>query len=108
MEQWLFSVFSIVSGMIGLGYGSYPPVTWGEALVWVFAMLTTATFFSVLNGFVIATILSSASSRHRYKEKMDMIMVGRVLLTSPTQCATTVCCCAPHLSMNLCTCEQVK
>lgn len=41
MEQWLFSVFSIVSGMIGLGYGSYPPITWGEALVWVFAMLVS-------------------------------------------------------------------
>ncbi|KAL3143569.1 Potassium/sodium hyperpolarization-activated cyclic nucleotide-gated channel 3 [Trebouxia sp. C0009 RCD-2024] len=74
MEQWLFSVFSIVSGMIGLGYGSYPPITWGEALVWVFAMLATATMFAVMNGFIIATILSSASSRHRYKERMDMIM----------------------------------
>ena len=41
MEQWLFSIFSIVSGMIGLGYGSYPPVTWGEALLWVFAMLVS-------------------------------------------------------------------
>ena len=41
MEQWLFSVFSIVSGMIGLGYGSYPPVTWGEALLSVFAMLVS-------------------------------------------------------------------
>ena len=78
MEQWLFSVFSIVSGMIGLGYGSYPPVTWGEALVWTFAMLTTASMFAVVNGFIIATILSSASSRHRYKERMDMIVVSPV------------------------------
>ena len=31
--------------------------------------------FAVMNGFIIATILSSASSRHRYKERMDMIMV---------------------------------
>lgn len=61
--------------MIGLGYGSYPPVTWGEALVWTFAMLATATMFAVMNGFIIATILSSASSRHRYKERMDMIVV---------------------------------
>lgn len=36
---------------------------------------TTATMFAVMNGFIIATILSSASSRHRYKERMDMIMV---------------------------------
>lgn len=35
----------------------------------------TATMFAVMNGFIIATILSSASSRHRYKERMDMIMV---------------------------------
>ena len=64
--------------MIGLGYGSYPPVTWGEALVWTFAMLTTASMFAVVNGFIIATILSSASSRHRYKERMDMIVVSAV------------------------------
>ena len=32
--------------------------------------------FAVMNGFIIATILSSASSRHRYKERMDMIVVS--------------------------------
>ena len=40
----------------------------------------TATMFAVMNGFIIATILSSASSRHRYKERMDMIVVSTPLL----------------------------
>ena len=48
MEQWLFSIFSICSGMIGLGYGAYAPNTWGEALVWVFAMLVSQTYTTAL------------------------------------------------------------
>ena len=39
-------------------------------------MQATACMFAVMNGFIIATILSSASSRHRYKERMDMIVVS--------------------------------
>ncbi len=31
--QYMWSFFNIISGMIGLGYGSFPPVTWPEALV---------------------------------------------------------------------------
>ena len=32
--------------------------------------------FAVMNGFIIALILSSSSSRHQYKNKMDIIMVS--------------------------------
>lgn len=29
-QQWLWSFMGSVSGMIGLGYGPFPPRTWGE------------------------------------------------------------------------------
>ena len=76
MEQYLWSIFCLVSSMIGLGYGAFPPRTWPEALVWCVAMVVLASMFAVINGFIVATILSSARGRHRYKERMDNVMVG--------------------------------
>ena len=49
---------------------------------------TTATMFAVMNGFIIATILSSASSRHRYKERMDMIVVSSSSSSAPVMLAS--------------------
>ncbi|KAK9787865.1 hypothetical protein WJX73_005550 [Symbiochloris irregularis] len=76
MEQYLWSLFNLVSAMIGLGYGAFPPRTWPEALVWCIAMVTVASLFAVINGFIVATILSSARGRHRYKERMDNVMAA--------------------------------
>ena len=49
-------------------------------------MQATATMFAVMNGFIIATILSSASSRHRYKERMDMVVVRPPALSPCPAC----------------------
>ncbi len=38
--------------------------------------LQVAVMFAVMNGFIIAQILSASSSRHQYKLKMDTIMVS--------------------------------
>lgn len=76
MEQYLWSLFCIVSAMIGLGYGAFPPRTWPEALVWCICMVVIASMFAVINGFIVATILSNARGRHRYKERLDNVMVS--------------------------------
>lgn len=36
------SVFAVTSAMIGLGYGSYPPVTYMEAQLWIAEMIVMA------------------------------------------------------------------
>eukprot|EP00884_Botryococcus_braunii_P019155 jgi/Botrbrau1/5923/Bobra.0366s0097.1 len=73
-QQYLWSIFNTISGMIGLGYGAFPPRTWLEALIWCFAMVTLASLFAVVNGFILSAILSSASARQKYKERMDLIL----------------------------------
>ncbi|KAL4451791.1 hypothetical protein ABPG75_007453 [Micractinium tetrahymenae] len=73
-EKWLFSFFSLVSAMIGLGYGSYPPITWPEALVWVFAMMTVATMFAVFNALIFSFILQNSSGRQEFKDRMDRLL----------------------------------
>lgn len=50
MERWLWSFFNFVSCLIGLSYGSYPPATWPEALLWIFAMLSLTVMFAMFNG----------------------------------------------------------
>ena len=35
-------MFSVTSAMIGLGYGSYPPVTTAEAVLWTIEMIVMA------------------------------------------------------------------
>ena len=58
--------------------------------------------FAVMNGFIIATILSSTSSRHRYKERMDMIVVSPLPLLS--FCASnTLCSMDGHVHMHILT-----
>ena len=39
-------------------------------------MVTVASMFAVINGFIITTILSNARGRHRYKERLDNVMVS--------------------------------
>ncbi|KAL4419517.1 hypothetical protein ABPG77_002303, partial [Micractinium sp. CCAP 211/92] len=56
------------------GYGSYPPITWPEALVWVFAMITVATMFAVFNGLIFAFILQNNSGRQEFKDRMDRLL----------------------------------
>ena len=63
----LFSYFAIVSAQIGLGYGSYPPITWPEALVWVFIMLIVAGMWAILGGLIVSFIMASSIGRQEYK-----------------------------------------
>ena len=63
------------AGMIGLGYGPFPPRTWGEALVWSIGMIVVASMFAVINGFIVATILTSARGHARQKERLDVVLV---------------------------------
>lgn len=82
---WLERCHADSSSFHGCRYGAFPPRTWPEALVWCIAMVTVASLFAVINGFIVAAILSSARGRHRYKERMDNVMVGVELLTLPCQ-----------------------
>ena len=50
------------------------------------ACLQVAVMFAVMNGFIIALILSSSSSRHQYKLKMDVIMVSSLQHSVPAEC----------------------
>lgn len=70
-EQWLFSYFAVTSAAIGLGYGSYAPVTWPEVLVWIFAMLSTAGLFAIINGTIFNYIFNSNSGEQEYKSLWD-------------------------------------
>jgi len=72
-EQWLFSYFAVSSAAIGLGYGSYAPVTWLEALVWIFAMFSTAGLFAIINGTIFNYIFNSNSGEQEYKSLWDDI-----------------------------------
>ena len=81
-EQWLWCFMASVSGMIGLGYGPFPPRTWGEALVWSVGMIVVASMFAVINGFIVATILTGARGRSRQKEHMDLVLVRMSGLSS--------------------------
>ena len=75
-EQYCWSIFVIVSAAVQNTWGDYNPVTWGEALVWIFAMITVAVLFAVMVGFIVAIIKSSVRAETRYKERMDTVMVS--------------------------------
>lgn len=55
-------------------YGSFPPVTWPEALVWIFAMICTAGLFAVLNSLIVISVLTGNTGRQRYKDMMDKVV----------------------------------
>ena len=38
-------------------------------------MIVVASMFAVINGFIVATILTSARGRHGHKERMDLVLV---------------------------------
>lgn len=71
--QWLFSYMSIVAGAIGLGFGPSNPVTYPEAIVWIFSMLTTAGFFAIINGYVFRYIFIVTGEEQEYKLLVDNI-----------------------------------
>ena len=75
-EQYCWSIFVMVSAAVQLTWGSYNPITWGEALVWTFAMITVAVLFVIMVGFIIAAIKSSSLGHTKYKDSMDAIMVS--------------------------------
>ncbi|KAK9844915.1 hypothetical protein WJX74_008624 [Apatococcus lobatus] len=88
--QWLWSIFNVVSAMIGLAYGPFPPRTWGEALVFIVAMVTVAVLFAIFNGFILAAILHSSSSRHRIKKRMDDVLEMTRLRNLPADMRTQI------------------
>ena len=92
-EQYCWSIFVIVSAAVQNTWGSYNPVTWGEALVWTIAMVTVAVLFVVMVGFIVAAIRSSVRAQARYKEQMDTVMVGMLWGGLP------VCCCGHNLGL---------
>ena len=77
--------------MIGLGYGPFPPRTWGEALVWSIGMIVVASMFAVINGFIVATILTNARGHAKRKERIDVVLVGA--LPGLGQGGACLCCC---------------
>ena len=78
-EQYLWSLFILVSAAVQNTWGPYNPVTWGEALVWTIGMVLVAVLFSVIVGFIVAAIKSSIQTKAKYKERMDMVVVSHEL-----------------------------
>eukprot|EP00878_Enallax_costatus_P034394 GHUV01038128.1.p1 GENE.GHUV01038128.1~~GHUV01038128.1.p1 ORF type:complete len:493 (+),score=96.96 GHUV01038128.1:602-2080(+) len=72
-QCWTWSVFAVTSAMIGLGYGSYPPQTFPEAVLWTVEMMVMAGGFAVVNGFVLSAILEFLASKARYKAKLMQV-----------------------------------
>ncbi|KAF8064640.1 FPS1 [Scenedesmus sp. PABB004] len=82
---WLWSIFSVTSAMIGLGYGSYPPQTFAEAVLWTFEMIAMAAGWAIVNGFILSAVLESLAGKARYKAKLTQVrreLVARRLPTS--------------------------
>ena len=75
-EQYLWSLFILVSAAVQNTWGPYNPVTWGEALVWTIGMVLVAVLFAVMVGFIVAAIKSSIQTKAKYKERMDTVVVS--------------------------------
>lgn len=75
-EQYCWSIFVLVSAAVQNTWGGFNPITWGEALVWTFAMVVVAVLFAVMVGFIVAAIRSSSRANSRYKDQMDAIVVS--------------------------------
>ncbi|KAI8472380.1 MAG: cyclic nucleotide-binding-like protein [Monoraphidium minutum] len=70
LECWTWSIFAVTSAMIGLGYGSFPPMTFPEAQLWIVEMIVMAAGFATVNGFILSAILEFLSAQARYKTKL--------------------------------------
>lgn len=74
-EQYLWSLFTLVSAAVQNTWGPYNPTTWGEALVWTIGMVLVAVLFAVIVGFITAAIRSSIQTKAKYKDMMDTVVV---------------------------------
>jgi hypothetical protein len=52
--------------------------------------ITLASLFAVVNGFILSAILSSASARQKYKERMDLILAVRPVCRPGPVCRSHV------------------
>ena len=84
-EQYLWSIFTIVSAAVQNTWGPYNPVTWGEALVWTLGMVLVAVLFGVIVGFIVSAIKSSIRAKAKYKDMMDTVVVSSGQCTSDAQ-----------------------
>ena len=50
--------------------------------MWSLGMIVVASMFAVVNGYIVATILTSARGRHGHKERMDTVLVRAVLCSA--------------------------
>lgn len=75
-EQYLWSLFTLVSAAVQNTWGPYNPTTWGEALVWTIGMVLVAVLFAVIVGFITAAIRSSIQTKAKYKDMMDTVVVS--------------------------------
>ena len=50
----MWSMMAVISAMIGLDYGPFPPVTWPEGLLWIFIMISVAMTFAFINSLITA------------------------------------------------------
>ncbi|KAL3143545.1 Potassium/sodium hyperpolarization-activated cyclic nucleotide-gated channel 3 [Trebouxia sp. C0009 RCD-2024] len=73
-EQYLWSLFTLVSAAVQNTWGPYNPTTWGEALVWTIGMVLVAVLFAVIVGFITAAIRSSIQTKAKYKDMMDTVV----------------------------------
>lgn len=60
------------------GYGSYPPVSWPEVLLWIFSMISLAAMFAIWNGLIFTFVLTATRSGQEFKDKMDQLRVRGV------------------------------
>lgn len=95
-EQYCWSIFVLVSAAVQNTWGGFNPITWGEALVWTFAMVTVAVLFAVMVGFIIGAIKSSSRANSGYKDNMDAIVVRLGLCQHQKLLASAQCCDAKH------------
>ena len=63
--------------------------------------LQVAVMFAVMNGFIIALILSSSSSRHQYKLKMDTIMASLLQRSVAAECTNAAGGCFNQQSLHV-------
>ncbi|KAI7843904.1 hypothetical protein COHA_002447 [Chlorella ohadii] len=70
--QWLWSFYNTFSDAATLG--AYTPVTWPEALLYIFSMTTLNMLYIVLTGFIFAYILAVSAVKQEYMHKMDQMM----------------------------------
>ncbi|KAK9789410.1 hypothetical protein WJX73_010384 [Symbiochloris irregularis] len=75
-QYYVWSMFNSISAMIMLTYGSYPPITWPEAITWTFMMVIVASVFLVDSGQYVPYFLSLAVKRSNFKLQMDNVLAA--------------------------------